>query len=270
MHILSVIRSDRPVGHTHHFHDCHQMIYIVKGRVCASVNEKEYILDDGDLLILSRFDKHSIRVLSPEYIRYNLLISAESSPCLHDNYMLSSVLTNHGEGFRHVNQTAPCSKGFETLLKNMAEEYTGKASLHSDMLDLYFRQFLILLHRCCPEIFLPENSPGSLLVKEIQGRFESDFQERFSLGTLADEYHVSQSYLSHLFKKITGYAPMEYLQACRSSAAKRYLTTTDLSIKEIVSLCGFSDESNFSRTFREKNGITPSEFRIRFGSHQLP
>lgn len=57
---------------------------------------------------------------------------------------------------------------------------------------------------------------------------------------------------------------MEYLQACRVSAAKRYLTTTDLPIKEIVGRCGFSDESNFSRMFREKTGGTPSQFRQRY------
>jgi two-component system response regulator YesN len=48
---------------------------------------------------------------------------------------------------------------------------------------------------------------------------------------------------------------------CRLSAAKNLLSSTDKGIKEIIDLCGFSDESNFSRTFREKVGMTPTEFR---------
>lgn len=261
MHVLSANYSELPVGLTSHYHDCHQLIYVVEGAVSASVNGREYALGDGSLLILSRFEQHSVRVLSPSYKRYRLLIANESSPCLHDNYLLSSVLTNRGEGFSHVVNVGAHRPLIENLLGTMTGEYAHQSSLYSDMLDLSFRQLLITIHRCHPELFLAENSHSSALIKEIQSRFETHFPESFTLAGLAADYHLSQSYLAHLFKKITGYAPMEYLQACRLSAAKRYLATTELPIKEIISRCGFSDESNFSRMFKEKNGVTPSVFR---------
>lgn len=261
MHIISANYSELPVGLTSHFHDCHQIIYVVEGTISAFVNEVDYTVSAGSLLILSRFEQHSIRVLSPSYKRYRLLIANESSSVLHDNYLLSSVLTNRGEGFSHVIDTGAYSLTFEHLLRSMADEYAGQSPMYSDMLDLTLRQLLITLHRLQPEIFLAENNHSSAIIKEIQARFESNFPEPFSLAGLAADYHISQSYLAHLFKKITGYAPMEYLQACRLSAAKRHLATTELPIKEIIARCGFSDESNFSRMFKEKNGVTPSEFR---------
>jgi len=85
-----------------------------------------------------------------------------------------------------------------------------------------------------------------------------------SLGELAEECHMSISYLSHLFKETTGMSVMEYLNACRMLAAKKYLATTDLPIGEIVTMCGFSDDSNFSRNFKQKTGMTPSEFRRNY------
>ncbi len=261
MHVISVNYSELPVGLTSHFHDCHQLIYVIEGTITASINGTEYTATSGSLLILSRFEQHSIRVLSPSYRRYRLLISNESSPCLHDNYLLSSVLTNRGEGFLHVINIDESRPMIEEIFRRMVTEYSNQALMHSDMMDLNFQQLLIAIHRCHPEIFLAENNHNNAIIREIQTKFEQHYSDAFTLAGLASDYHISQSYLAHLFKKITGYAPMEYLQACRLSAAKRYLVTTELPIKEIIFRCGFSDESNFSRMFKVKNGMTPTKFR---------
>ena len=106
------------------------------------------------------------------------------------------------------------------------------------------------------------------MVKEIQRRFEEHYGESVTLSDLAGHYHISPSHLSHVFKRITGYSPIDYLQACRLSAAKRELTEGKRNIKEIVYRCGFGDESNFSRSFKERTGMTPTEFRKKFGSNQ--
>ena len=78
---------------------------------------------------------------------------------------------------------------------------------------------------------------------------------------LAKKYNLSISSLSHQFKKITGMSVMNYLLSCRIAGAKNLLAKTDLSIGEITELCGFSDNSNFSRTFKKLNGISPTRFR---------
>ncbi|MBQ8793661.1 MAG: helix-turn-helix transcriptional regulator, partial [Clostridia bacterium] len=57
---------------------------------------------------------------------------------------------------------------------------------------------------------------------------------------------------------------MDYLLSCRIAAAKNMLAKTDKSISEIVESCGFSDNSNFNRTFKKLNNMSPSEFRTKF------
>jgi AraC-like DNA-binding protein len=57
---------------------------------------------------------------------------------------------------------------------------------------------------------------------------------------------------------------MEYLQSCRMANAKRMLAQTDYSVGEIVEKCGFSDNSNFSRTFKSLNGMSPTDFRKKY------
>jgi len=127
-------------------------------------------------------------------------------------------------------------------------------------------ELLIELYRYSPEHFVSEVNRQTLLVQAIQRRLEGDCSERHTLSSIASEYHISEFYLSHIFKDITGYSPIDYLMSCRLSAAKKLLSTTDKPIKEIVYSCGFSDESNFSRIFRQRVGITPTDFRKKFGS----
>ena len=64
--------------------------------------------------------------------------------------------------------------------------------------------------------------------------------------------------------KDTGMSVMEYLLSCRMASAKRMLAGTQMGIGEIVERCGFSDNSNFSRTFKALNGMSPTDFRKKY------
>ena len=118
-----------------------------------------------------------------------------------------------------------------------------------------------MIYRRNPENFSPFDEEKFDIIFEIQKQFESNCKIAYSLNELAKQYHISASTLSHQFKRITGFSVFEYLYSCRIASAKYYLTKTDLSIAEIVEECGFGDNSNFSRTFKKRTGMTPSKFR---------
>ena len=105
MKISSVKYSDEQVSLTKHYHDMHQILFVTEGEISVELGGKNEILRKGSMLILSRFEEHSIRVLSERYNRYLLLISSAPSPTGIDNYLLSSVLVNRGKGFRHIIDT---------------------------------------------------------------------------------------------------------------------------------------------------------------------
>lgn len=261
MKVQSVKFSTNPVGVNKHNHDTHQILFVTDGKVAVNLDGKEEYLCAGQMLILSRFEEHSIRVITNEYSRYMISVSSDISSLGNDNYLLSSVLVNRAKGFRHIIDTGSNSLEFESILSSMLDEYNDKKPLFSERLDLMFNIFLISLYRVSPEIFGEYTKQNTSVVERIQSRFERDFSENFTLSALASEYHVSVSHLAHIFKSVTGFAPIDYLYACRLTAAKKYLATTNIPIKEIIDLCGFGDESNFSRMFRAKVGITPSAYR---------
>ena len=259
MKILSAKYSDDIKEFRSHYHDAHELLYIVSGRISVNIGGEEREAGAGSMLVFSRFEEHSVRVLTPKYKRYTLLISPDTWGS--EDYLLSSVLINRTGEFDHIIDLADSTDKIEFLMKEMAEEFSSEAPMCEKVLESMLIRLLVVLYRLRPELFLTGENRNTEIVREIQGRFERDHSEHFSLAELARGYHISVSHLSHIFKSITGYAPIEYLMSCRISAAKNLLSSTDKSIKEIIDLCGFSDESNFSRTFREKVGMTPTEFR---------
>lgn len=264
MHVLSVHYSEGQMNLARHYHDAHQILYVTAGRIEATVGNKSYTVSSGAFLILSRFEEHSIRVLTSEYKRYTIRIASDTSPLVKENYLLSSVLVNRSDSFHNVIEAGEDREICEAVFRQMAEEYAEKPPMYEEQLDLMLWQLLIRLYRRAPEVFLTDQNRSTVIVQKIQEAFERDFYENFSLEALSAEYHISPSHLARTFKHITGYAPMEYLLSCRFSAAKTYLGTTDKPIKEIIDLCGFSNESNFSRMFKRKTGMTPSAFRRQY------
>ena len=100
-------------------------------------------------------------------------------------------------------------------------------------------------------------------VQRIIELMHGDPSRTFSLGEMADSVNLSPPYFCYLFKSITGVPPAKYLKSLRLQQAATLLTSTSLSVKEIVRRVGCTDESHFVRDFKRRYGMTPSEYRNR-------
>ncbi len=258
--ILSASYSEYLSGKSNHYHDGHQLLYVVRGEAEISVGGKSRTVGDGTLVLFSRFEEHSIKIKGDEYKRYSIRISPDIVKT-GDQELLFSILVNRAPGFCHVIPAGESASYVESMFRRLTREFRSESVFRKEMMDAILRELLITACRLMPSLALPEISEQSKLIYRIQQRFEAEYGEKFTVASLAEDYHMSASYLSHLFKDVTGSSVMEYLFACRMQAAKTYLATTDLSVGEIVSACGFSDDSNFSRSFKQRTGKTPSEFR---------
>jgi transcriptional regulator GlxA family with amidase domain len=98
-------------------------------------------------------------------------------------------------------------------------------------------------------------------VKRVIEMMQGDPSKTFTLGKMAESVNLSAPYFCFLFKSITGVSPAKYLKVLRMQQAATLLTTTFLSVKEIMIRVGFADESHFVRDFKRLYGRTPSEYR---------
>ena len=79
---------------------------------------------------------------------------------------------------------------------------------------------------------------------------------------MADEFHLSQSYLTRLIKQETGSSFSELLTNLRIDMAISFLMEKpDMKLVEIADKTGFASQHYFSRVFKEKTGFPPADYR---------
>ncbi|MFC4991258.1 helix-turn-helix domain-containing protein [Rubritalea tangerina] len=78
---------------------------------------------------------------------------------------------------------------------------------------------------------------------------------------LASESNMSTFHFARSFKKTTGHSPHKYLTTMRLEKALTLMPKDDLSLADVASESGFSDQAHFTRVFKKKMGVTPAAYR---------
>ncbi|GAA3400256.1 hypothetical protein GCM10020370_03890 [Paenibacillus hodogayensis] len=86
---------------------------------------------------------------------------------------------------------------------------------------------------------------------------DSAFSEPIQYIDLAKQYGLSPRHYSRIFRKLTGFSPMNYIIHRRVTEAKRLLTSTSEPVQQVAIRSGFSDPFHFSRTFKRHVGLSP-------------
>lgn len=90
---------------------------------------------------------------------------------------------------------------------------------------------------------------------------EANLAEPISLQQLAELVHLSPWHFARLFRTSFGLPPHRYLLARRLERARHLLRSGDAKIMTIALECGFNDQSQFTRAFRQRYGVTPGRYR---------
>lgn len=101
----------------------------------------------------------------------------------------------------------------------------------------------------------------NFIFTQIRSRIFTMPESVQGIEEMAKEAGMSRSGFQHQYKKIFGVSVMADVISGRLDRAKRLLASTDLTIREISEKCGYSNEYNFMRQFKERDGKTPTEYR---------
>ena len=121
-----------------------------------------------------------------------------------------------------------------------------------------FESLLVQLYDCARA----EHADTRLfrIVKEAEKWIREAPQEHLDLAAFSEEHHVSYDHFRECFRRYLGVPPYDFLLNCRLIIAKKMLREQAYSVKEIAERCGFARPSDFSRFFRSRTGLSPSEF----------
>ena len=98
-------------------------------------------------------------------------------------------------------------------------------------------------------------------IYRVMDYIKSHYGRRITLEDIASRVHISASHLSVLFRKETGQTISAYISYVRIEKSKQLLKTSEIPIAQIGALCGFEDQSYFTRVFKQQTGLSPKKYR---------
>ena len=148
----------------------------------------------------------------------------------------------------------------EIILKNIADEINRKEKNWEEIVYYEVMLFISILKRYSIRKRKLDISQNSLTEKIIE-YIEKNFTNRLLLSDISKEFSISESHLSHLFKRETGLSVKQYILQRRIVEAKKLLSEPDIKVTAISTKVGFDNFSLFNRIFKKTIGLTPYNYR---------
>ena len=96
---------------------------------------------------------------------------------------------------------------------------------------------------------------------QLRNRILNDLKHQWTIEEMADYVELSAPHLQKLFKIQIGIPPISYVRELRLEKARELLETTFRRVKQIGFEVGMPNDTHFTRDFKERYGITPTEYR---------
>lgn len=236
------------------------------------VNNHVIPIKPGTILLIDAVNMHySNPSVLESYTRNKLIIPTDCfnqicSLCgLED---LQNKLRANGFFAYYSNSPSTNAQSADKLFKEIFQCVADhkKTSFAKAKIIEYIIQILLLLSTNT----LNENVDGSTfdIMQQLTNYVNTqlDTWEDISLDSICTTLHISRSYASYLFKKLTNKSLTQYAMDLRLSEAKKLLLTTDSKICNIAEMLNFKDSTTFCKTFKKHFGLTPRAYRLSHGN----
>ncbi|AUZ48374.1 GlxA family transcriptional regulator [Pseudomonas orientalis] len=130
-------------------------------------------------------------------------------------------------------------------------------------------RFLVIEHSDsasqCASNFAPIFGHGDAAILKVQHWLQASGAVEVSIAAMAQEAGLEERTFLRRFRSATGLKPTEYCQHLRVGKARQLLELTNGTIDHIAWTVGYQDPGAFRTTFKKITGLTPSDYRSRFG-----
>lgn len=244
-----VIENHYPAGLElpRHFHECAYLSYVLEGPYSESYGNSASVTCSPGVL----------RYLPPSLAHANIFDAG--SHCLLievDNEALKRV-EEHSTTLEHPGEIQGI--GSTWLAQRLYHEFR-----QGDELALVSIEGVLLEMLAEGARHAGSSGPVAVIPRWLRiarEYLESNFLRPLSLAEIAGAAGVHRVHLSREFRRYFSTTVGEFLRRKRIEHACHLVSTTPIALAEIAMICGFSDQSHFSATFRRQVGLTPARFR---------
>lgn len=245
-----------------HFHKFYVIGFIEGGSRHLWCKNQEYDLMAGDLVLFNPMDNHFCAPINGEILDYR---AVNVNPDVMQRAVKEISGMNYTPYFtRNVVPGCELAQALNDVYKGIVEQAPKleKEEAFYVLLEQVLREYSIPLDTVCMRE--PQDA-----VRQVCEFLEEHVSENVSLEEMTELVNLSRSRLLHIFTKQMGVSPYRYLQSLRIEKAKRLLER-GASPAEAAGLFGFTDQSHFSRFFKEFIGLTPKQYQRIFKGNEQP
>ena len=231
-------------------HEPLELTYVDKGALHSVADGRDILLEQGDLVIYAPNQWHMQYAdvdMGPSYITITFDLSGSYPREL-------------------INRKFSIPQSAVPVLQRMIRELDRMDAFSADMLICLLQQLLLELLR---EQVAPAgtrlrttnavNSENEI-IRRAQQFITEHVREKLTVPLVARHVDVSPSYLTALFRKNLQISPGEYVRRIKLQESKQMIREDNLNFTEIAAALQYSTVHHFSRQFKDKFGITPTEY----------
>lgn len=260
---------------TKHVHDEYEIYYLCEGSRYYFIENQTYLVEPGSLVLINRQQIHKTSP-SDTFYHDRILVEFHEASMEHLIFLSGGIdlITFFKKYQGIVKLRSQEQSTIENFFQTIFDEFDKKQPHYEAQVQLKLSELLIYIARILPthphHNSTHNQSQKQQKVNEVSDYIASNYVLPLSLEDLASTFYMNKSYLSRIFKEITGFTVNEYIYISKIKKARELLTTTDWSITEIASFLGYTSLTYFERLFKKHTETTPLRFRKRMEQLKNP
>lgn len=228
-----------------------QLLLTLEGEGILRYQEKEYRLTPGSAMLINTWNSHEYQALDDgwkfKYLHFRGGMSDDYFTYI--NTQFGPVFPLHKRVFREA----------EERIDDIFRETDGIGV--PDYPTVSSNIYSILTSFLSSKNAVGSAQKSSAAIQQAAAYIAENYRRNITTQEIAEAAYLSRSYMSELFSKTYGISPHEYLTMFRLSHVKEKLLNSTVSVSEIAEQTGFRDVFTLSRVFKQKFGMSPSEYR---------
>lgn len=243
-----------------HSHAMYELVCSISGDVVYLIEGHQYHMENGSLLLISPAVPHKLFICSDDpFERHSFYINfAGSNSTLSTMINQFRCVSGHdrfGSIYYEPQDVESILKDFERLSKVSSSPKESSRNLVPYLAEGLLANLIFVLDGISPLQFTKSTTKT---IDQIMLYLNKNFTKSLTLQSVADSFHISKDYCNRLFKQASGMTIMQYVIYNRVLYAKKLLSEGVLAT-EAALMAGFSEYSNFYRSYCKITGSKPGE-----------
>lgn len=246
---------------SHNFYEC---IYVENGSINCVVDDRKVVIGNNNFFIIPPDAKHSYFIEKGPKTSFLILCFKSKSTIISDivgghyledniKELISSIIVEAKQTFvfpfnKKLTLKDQPQLGSQQLIENYIEEILIKL----------FQQKLYTQKNI--HVVADSRDIRQSVTKEISKLLKENLYSRISLSEISHQMFYSKTYLNQIYKSVTGKTIMQDYQDMKIDEAKKLLIKNK-SVSTIANALFYESPQHFSKAFKAKTGLTPTEYR---------